>query len=220
MRKPLFLFSLFVLISLQLSAQDSAFKLGIKVAPVIHSTRVLLDDPVSIYNDGSNIKVSFGLVVDKALTYSYVLSTGLIYIPKEVRIKITPNAGNSVPFNRAETYKVQYLQVPLTLKLLTNEVKPDIKLFFQLGMGLEVKIYEEPDFTLPEQEVISAFQPINIPVILGAGIEYIMGINTVAFAEISYHRGLNNIVKRTNKAFSRELEIRSTVLSFDLGIKF
>ena len=220
MRKSLFLSALLVLVSLQILAQDSDFKLGIKVAPAIHSTRILLDDPVLISNDGSNMKLSFGLVVDKALTDSYILSTGLIYIPKEVRIGITPDAGNPVNFNMAESYKLQYLQVPLTLKLFTNEVKPDVKLFFQLGMALEIKVYEEADLTLTEQEVVSEFQPINIPVVLGTGFEYNMGINTVAFAGVSYHRGLNNIVKSTNVAFAQDLEIRSTVLSIDLGVKF
>lgn len=218
MRKLIFLFTLLVFISFQSLSQD--FKLGIKIAPAIHSTRVLLDDPVIIANDGSNMKLSFGLVVDKELTDSYTLSTGLIYIPKEVMIGITPDAGNPTTFNNLESYKLQYLQLPLSLKLFTNEVKPDLRAFFQIGMALEIKVYEEPDLTLPEQEVIIDFQPINIPVLLGAGVEYSMGINTIGFAGVSYHRGLNNIVKSTNVSFAQDLEIRSTVVSIDAGIKF
>ena len=118
MRKLFILSTLLVFISFQGIAQDSNFKLGIRIAPVIHSSRVLLDDPdVLISNDGSNMKLSFGLVVDLQLTDSYILSTGLIYIPKEVKIRITPAAGNTNPFNSTESYKLQYLQIPLTLKL-------------------------------------------------------------------------------------------------------
>ncbi|MCP4460883.1 MAG: PorT family protein [Cytophagales bacterium] len=221
MRKLFFLTSLLVLISLQTLAQGSNFKLGIKVAPVIHSTRILLDDQtVAITNDGSNTKLSFGLVVDKSLTDSYVFSTGLIYIPKEVMIDIAPDAANPIVFNNLESYKLQYLQIPLTLKLFTNEIKPDVRAFFQLGMALDIKVYEEADLTLVEPEVIAQFQPINIPVVLGGGFEYNLGINTVFFGEVSYHRGLNNIVKTTNVSFEQDLEMRSTILSIDLGIKF
>ena len=218
MRKLIFLPTLLVFISLKGLGQD--FKLGIKIAPAIHSTRVLLDDPVTVSNDGSNMKLSFGLMVDKNLTDAYTLSSGLLYIPKEVKIGISPDAGNTTTFNDRESYKLQYLQLPLSLKLFTNEVKPDLRAFFQIGMAVEIKVYEEPDLTLPEKEVIAEFQPINIPVVLGAGIEYTMGISTIAFAGLSYHRGLNNIVKSTNVSFAQELEIRSTVLSIDLGVKF
>ncbi len=218
MRKLIFLSAFFFFTSIVGYTQ---VKLGIKVAPVINSTRVLLDDPdMQISNDGSNMKLSFGLVVDKDLTDSYILSSGLIYQPREVMIDIAPSASNPTSFNEKESYKLQYLQIPLTLKLFTNEVKPDIKAFFQLGMGLELKVYEEADLTLIEEDVIAEFQPINIPVLLGAGIEYNLGINTVLFAGVSYHRGLNNIVKTTNPTFAQELEIRSTVLSIDLGVKF
>lgn len=220
MRKLAFLFTLLGLISFQSLAQDSGFKLGIKVAPVIHSTRVFLDDSVQITNDGSNTKLSFGLIADKYITDSYVLSTGLIYIPKEVRIGIAPNAGNPTTFNSTESYKLQYLQIPLSLKLFTNEIKPDFKAYFQIGMALEIKVYEEPDLTLAQQEVIADFQPLSIPVVLGAGVEYNMGINTIGFAAVSYHRGLTNIVKTTNVTFAEELEIRSTILSIDVGVKF
>ena len=164
--------------------------------------------------------MSFGLVIDKEFTDSYTLSSGLIYVPKEVMISIAPDAGNPTPFNSLESYKLQYLQLPLTLKLFTNEVSPDLRAFFQIGMAVEIKVYEEPDLTLPEQEVVAEFQPINIPVVLGTGIEYSLGINTVAFVGVSYHRGLNNIVKTTNGAFAQELEVRSTVLSIDVGVKF
>jgi len=217
MRKILFLSTLLGFISYRNFAQDSDFTLGIKIAPAIHSTRVLLDDPnILISNAGSNMKLSFGLVVDKQLTDNYILSTGLIYLPKQVSIGIVPD--DPTGFNSAETYKLQYLQIPATIKLFTNEIIPDAKVYFQLGMALEIKVYEEADPTLVENDLITKFQPVNLPVILGAGLEYNLGINTVAFGGISYHRGLNNIVKESGSV--PELEIRSTVLSIDIGVKF
>lgn len=200
--------------------QDTDYALGIKLAPTINSSRVLLDDPnVLIDGDGSAMKFTVGLVFDKFLSDSYILSTGLIYMPKQINIGILADPADPT-LNAAESYKLQYLQIPATLKLFTNEVKPDARIFFQLGMALEVKLYEEVEIGLDQQEVIDAFQPFNIPVILGTGVEYRAGVNTVLFGGISYQRGLTNVVKDTNRAFADELSIKTTVLSIDLGVKF
>jgi hypothetical protein len=201
--------------------QDASYKLGIKMAPTFGSSRMLLDDPdVTIDNDGTSLKFTFGLVVDKYLSDSYVLSTGLYYMPKQVNIGILADPLVYADMNSAESYKLQYLQIPATLKLFTNEVKPDARVYFQLGMALEVKVYEEADPALDNQEVIDSFQPFNIPVILGTGFEYRAGVNTVLFGGISYQRGLTNVVKDTNRSFADELSIKSTILSVDLGVKF
>jgi hypothetical protein len=221
MRKVILLSILGTLISFGTLAQDSSIKLGLKLAPTFGTARVLLDDPeVTIDNDASALKMTFGLVVDKELSENYVLSTGLMYMPKQVAISLNNEGAFPDPLNTSEKYKLQYLQIPATLKLFTNEVSPDIRIYFQLGMALEIKLYEEVEADLPEQESIDAFQPFNIPLILGSGIEYRAGVNTVLFGGISYQRGLTNTVKDTNLSFADELSIKTTLLSVDVGIKF
>lgn len=197
-------------------------KLGIKIAPTFGSSRVLLDDPdITVDNDGSNFKLSIGLVADKEFGSSYIFSTGLIYMPKTIGITAS-DATSTNTFNSAESYKLQYLQIPATIKLFTNEVQPDVKVYFQLGMALELKVYEEADPDLAQPELITQFNPINVPVIIGTGIEYRAGLNTIVFAGLSYQRGLTNIVGTTNSDYTLadELSIRNTVLSIDAGIKF
>lgn len=222
MRKVILLSILGIFISFGAYSQDPSIKLGIKLAPTFGSTRIVLDDPdVTIDNDGASMKMTFGLVVDKELAENYVFSTGLMYIPKKVGISLNPsNAYAGAPLNASEEYKLQYLQLPATLKLFTNEVSPDMRVYFQLGMALEIKLYEEADPELVEQESIDAFQTFNIPLIMGAGMEYRAGVSTVLFGGISYQRGLTNIVKNTNVNFADELFIKSTLISIDLGVKF
>jgi hypothetical protein len=222
MRKVILLSILGTLISLGAIGQDSSIKLGIKLAPTFGSTRIVLDDPdVTIDNDGAALKMTFGLVVDKELAENYVFSTGLMYIPKTVNISLNPdNTYTGDPLNDSESYKLQYLQIPATLKLFTNEVSPDMRVYFQLGTALEIKLYEEADAELVIQESIDAFQTFNLPIILGMGMEYRAGVNTVLFGGLSYQRGLTNIVKNTNVNFADELFIKSTLLSIDLGVKF
>lgn len=221
MRKVILLFILGTFVSIFANAQDSSIKLGLKLAPAFGSSRILLDDPsVTIDSDGSPLKMTFGLVVDKELAENYVLSSGLIYMPRQIGISLNNEGTFPDPLNSSEDYKLQYLQIPATIKLFTNEVSPDMRIMFQLGMALEFKLYEEVEQDLPEQEAIDSFQPFNIPLILGMGMEYRAGVNTVLFGGLSYQRGLTNVVKDTNLNFADELSIKTTVLSVDLGIKF
>ena len=201
-----FLFSLLILLSIGTTAQ---VKLGLKLAPVITSNRAK-NDAQTVENDGSKMKFSLGLVADKVLSDTYYFSTGLIYLPKRASFR---NADGTVE----EEYKLQYLQIPASLKLFTNELAPDIKAYLQVGSALEIKVFDEAED--PSFVNVEKFTPIDIPVIIGGGIEYRAGINTTLFGGFSYQRGLINTVNEASAAFE-DLQLRNTVFSIDLGVKF
>lgn len=205
MKKILF-FSL-ILFSTAATAQ---VQLGLKLAPVIVSNRVT-NDSLTAKNDGSSVKMSIGLIADKPLSDNYMLSSGLVYVPKRAAFR-DPNLGLN------EEYNVQYLQIPLTVKLFTNEIAPDIKVYFQVGGALEIKVFDEP--LDPSYTLIDKFNPIEIPVILASGVEYRAGLSTTIFAAFSYQRGLTNVVNEVSVPTADDLAIRSTVVSIDLGVKF
>ncbi|MEM9338588.1 MAG: porin family protein [Bacteroidota bacterium] len=201
----IFLFSSLILLSLSIFGQT---KLGLKLAPVVASNRVT-NDAQNFDKDGSALKLSVGLVVDKPLSDSYFLSTGVTYLPKQVAFKND---------TLAESYKSQYLQIPVSLKLFTNEVAPDFKVYFQVGTGVEIKVFDEPeeaDFVLVE-----SLNPIDFSVILGAGVEFRAGLSTTLFGGISYQRGLVNAINDTTVPGTDDLQVRNTIVSIDLGVKF
>ncbi|MEP1034234.1 porin family protein [Ekhidna sp.] len=201
-----FLFVLLIFLSVGSMAQ---VKLGLKLAPVITSNRAK-NDAQTVENDGSKMKFSIGLVADKTLSDTYYLSTGLIYLPKRASFR---NADGTVE----EEYKLQYLQIPATLKLFTNELAPDMKAYLQIGTALEIKVFDEAED--PTFVNVEKFTPIDVPVILGAGIEYRAGINTTIFGGFSYQRGLINTVNEASAAFE-DLQLRNTIFSIDFGVKF
>lgn len=205
-----FLFISLILFSMASYAQTN---ISLKFAPLISSNRVT-NDQLDAENDGTSFKFSLGVVVDQPLSDTYSFSSGLIYVPKRVAFIEKDTAGVSF----TEEYKTQYLQIPLTLKLFTNEVAPDVKVFFQIGAGLEFKVFDEKED--PSYNAIEKFAAFDIPVILGSGIEYRAGINTTLFAGVSYQRGLTNVINSTNLGLYDDLEVRNTVVSFDLGVKF
>lgn len=200
-------------------------KLGLKFSPSISSNRVSLVD--SLYNAesiGSQFKFSIGLIYDHEITETYFFSTGLIFVPKYVGIEVSddPNGqfNDKLPDPPRQEYRLNYLQIPATLKLFTNEVQPNTKIFFQVGMAVEIKVFDDP---LDESyDLINEFRFIDAPIIFGGGVEYRAGVNTTLFGSITYQRGLINSLRITDFDFQQdeELYIRNTILSLDLGIKF
>lgn len=158
-----------------------------------------------------------GLISDFEISETYLFSTGIIYSPKTFSMRIDGENGGS-HINPLEEYDVAYLQFPMSLKLFTNEIVPDLAVFFQVGVGAEFKINDqavEEEYTL-----ISDFKFFDTNVILGAGVEYRAGINTVLYVEGSYQRGLLNVVKATEPSIGNEFDLRASVFMIDLGIKF
>lgn len=191
-------------------------RLSLKFSPVLTSSRVnFTSDTLSIANDGINPRFSLGLIVDKAITDTYSFSTGLVYLPKGFSVLTTGKNGGS--YDVSEEYSLQYLQIPLTFKLFTNEIAPGLKIYFQVGGGLEILLHDEPkneDF-----EIVEDFTFFDASVILGGGVEYKLGSSTILYGGVSYHRGLINIISETIR-LETEPEARNTVIGLDLGIKF
>jgi len=214
MKKNTFL--TFALISLLSVSAFGQVRLSLKFSPILTSSRIdFASDTLSISNDGVNPKLSLGLIVDKPITDTYSFSTGLVYLPKGFSVATTGKRGGT--YNVQEEYRLQYLQIPVTFKLFTNEVHPGLKVYFQVGAGLEVLLHDEP--TNETFEIVEEFQFFDASVILGGGIEYKLGSSTILYGGFSYHRGLINIINETISLES-DLKARNTVVSLDLGVKF
>ncbi|MEO9803510.1 MAG: porin family protein [Reichenbachiella sp.] len=210
--KKIVLASFLILVSFFIHAQP---QLGLVVGPSISMNRVKYkaDPAVDLTNDGSKLKFKFGLEADFMLSETYAFSTGLIFAPKRAGYTIQPTDGSA---ESTEDYKVHYLQIPLTLKLFTTEIQPDIKAFFQLGFKGEVKLFDEPfeeDYGLIEE-----FHVLDCSFTGGVGVEYGAGVNTVFYGGIFYDRGLVDIVKSSSA--DNTLTTKMDMLDLKIGLKF
>lgn len=206
------------------SFSHAQLQLGLKFSPQISAGRTLLtDDALDFEADDSGFKFGLGLIVDYGFAENYFFSSGINFMPKRVAFLITNEDGTALPVgvNPFEDYNVQYLQLPLSLKLFTNEVQPDMKIFFQVGAAPEVKIYDQP--VNEEYNLINEFQFIDVAALLAVGLEYKVGLNTILFGGFSYQRGLINQIRSINSgglSFQEDPAYRNTIVSLDLGIKF
>lgn len=209
MRKLLFF--LFTLLALQTAHAQS--KVGIKFSPTLSTNRVNdVSDGISYDENGVGGRFIFGPVLDLFITENYYFSTGLLYAPKRVGVTVTPPTGATAE----EAYKLQYLQIPATLKLFTNELALDTRVYFQLGGLFELKISDKP--SEETYQYIEGFRLFDLGVHLGTGVEYRVGYNTLLFGGIYYNRGLINVVTKT--LGDADINIKNDLLGLEFGVKF
>lgn len=218
MRKTIF----FILIGIASFTIQAQSKLGIKFSPSIATNRIsLIDSLYDVEPAGSQFKFSMGLIYDHEITETYYFSTGIIFVPKYVGFEVseeTDQPTSNYTKEPMEEYRLNYLQVPVSLKLFTNEVQPDTRIYFQVGMAAEFKVFNEQ--LEEEYDLIEEFKGFDSSVLFGTGVEFRAGINTTLFGGFTYQRGLANVIKTETWGFQEELHLRNTVVSLDLGLKF
>lgn len=212
-----------LLVGLTLSvAVQAQIKVGLKFSPTLASNRVEVDsEELEITSDGVGGRFVFGPVIDYFFGDNYAFSTGLLYAPKRVGLEVNyepsdPNNPSEILKDAKEAYALQYLQIPATVKLFTNELALDTRLFFQLGGIAEIKIAEKEK--QDESIYMESFRPYDFSLHLGAGLEHRMGYNTVLFGGFFYNRGLVNTAGKPVNDI--DLTINNDLVGLDLGVKF
>jgi hypothetical protein len=207
-----------LLLGIALSAGAQAqIKVGLKFSPTLATNRVEVDsDTLSIDSDGVGLKFVFGPTIDYFFGDNYAFSTGLLYAPKRIGLDINTTAEANQSFSDKQSYNLQYLQIPATVKLFTNELALDTRMYFQMGGLFEIKINEKG--TDEDNAYLENVRPFDFGLHLGAGVERRMGYNTVLFGGFFYNRGLINAAGEPVNDI--DLKINNDLLGLDLGVKF
>ena len=231
MKNNAILLLLLLLASNQIFAQDKKFKLGLRFAPNIAMNRVVdlvETDEISFSNNGASVRYSAGLTGDFYFGKNYSFYTGLWYTVMRTGMKF-----NRTGIKGESVYNLQYLQVPVALKLFTNEIGTDLKMYFVVGGTLGLKIDEKEKSWEPSAGSFaqkpskgSGHSFGDVGLLLGSGVEYQMGETTTLFFGLSYNRGLLDIASKKGPMWfsgtntSDIYTISTSLLSLEAGIKF
>ncbi len=198
-------------------AQDKKVRIGLRLAPSINMTGVTTDFPsssnVGTISSGSKpMTLQFGPTFDFFFGENYAFGTGLWYNVKSFSLK--GDTGDQIKIN------AQSISIPLTLKLYTNEIASDLRLYFQLGAVVDVKLAEKyknqdtKDFASSGKVI----KPVNIGPYLGIGAEYVLSSSNSLFAGINYNRG---VIQQFNHDYTfSHLKVHSSQLALEIGLKF
>ena len=214
-----------------ISTASAQFEIGLKVSPSITSLRAESTSDHAFASDGSKLSFGGGLVVDYFFGENYALSTGLLLTGKGGTISYTDVSGGVTgqPFVVKPKIATQYLGIPLTVKLFTNEISSGTRLYFQVGPSINVpigtRINGEKFFTDPatgkENKAGDYIYFVDADILAGVGVEYQLAKSTKVFAGITYQRGLVDIDHyfESTRDF-KDVTIKNSGVALDLGIKF
>lgn len=214
---------LFGLLFLNLSAQEDNFKddpiletqeeerkirFGLQVSPQISW---LGTNTKNYESEGGKFGLNFGLAAEFFLTKNYLFSTGLFIssLGGEVSYEgiYVDNNGVNVQSAVEQTYRIKYIEIPLTLKLRTNEIGY-MTYYGQFGLKSGIKFQSTSDYTYtdinnsPKIEDVNTAGDIffiNMFLTAGAGIEYSISGNTSLQLGLTYNNGfINQLDKESN----------------------
>ncbi|MBC7571158.1 MAG: PorT family protein [Spirosoma sp.] len=202
-------------------------EMGIRFAPSLNlNTAQGSGAYTGFLPNGSGIRMSVGPTIDYFFFKDrYALSSGLFYTIKRSGFQMPGNFGESrvgpgAPYKES-TYNLQYLQVPVSVKLFANNIAPSMRVYVQTGGLLSLKLAEhalEPErnglYLADSGGDRRQYGFGDIELLLGAGIQYrINPVNAVNIG-LSYQRGLLDVAR------GGQLLSKSRAVSLDLGFKF
>ncbi|TAF44117.1 MAG: PorT family protein [Sphingobacteriales bacterium] len=186
----------FICTSVLIFAQEGdtfkGFKLGIAAHPTFGYLKINGEN-AAVKSDGLRAGFSYGLLGDFAFADNYTFSTGIL---------LTTLNGQSItvnnPIETKTIYKLQYIEIPLKLKLFTNQ-KNDMRFYGEVGLGNGINIGAKNDVKSSnntEQKdvnISSSIAAYRGSVIIGGGAEFAISGKTKASAGLAFNNGFTNI---------------------------
>jgi hypothetical protein len=178
--------ALALLLSVLSTAQenDKALQLGFTLAPTVSW---LTDDGSQLVSDGAKVGYSYGVLADFGFAKNYFFSTAFTLTSLNSKAK---RASTDL-----EEYKLQYIEVPVTLKLKSNPTATG-RFYGQFGLSTGVNVSAKMDTenvaTKAREEDVTISSRTNLfrlGLIAGAGAEWSIGRNLSALTGVSFNNG-------------------------------
>jgi hypothetical protein len=220
----LLLFLLFI--SLNTKAQQS-ISIGLHFDPLISWFG---SDISEVKNDGARPGINFGLSFNKSFTPNYSFSTGVNLVSAAGRLthsdttRLEPHDSGSelitIPPGEAVLYKIQYVEVPIGLKLKTNEIGY-VTFFSDVGVDPKVLVggkMDIPALDIEGEKAMEELKMLNLSYHIIAGIQYGLGGNTAAVLGIGFHNNFLDVTK--DNGIQPEDKVSHKMVSIRFGINF
>ena len=197
MKKSLLFVGLMLAMSLTMSAQNNGFAFGFKFGPGFDWTGSTTGAAV---NEGVKTGFGVGVVAEYYFADNYAIVTG---------VNVNMNRGHYSfkraidsltllePFTVDRQYKATVYEIPLMLKMMTNELgNLPLRAYAQVGAGLgyaqRVKVQDDNsgNYAASNKE----YSNLRTSLKIGAGAQYAIDESTRVFAGVYFsHDFLNNI---------------------------
>ena len=194
--------------------RTTKFKGGLMVSPSVTWLDANVDNSSinKISSPNPHLGFSYGLVGDFFFNNNYGIGTGIRVTGFDESFDYYNNAHNAYYIGR--TLHLQYLDIPITLKMRTNDVGY-MKYFAQFGFMPSVKLSARADLDtsgVTNANNLNVSSSVNILVlysVVGIGAEYNLGGTTNLVFGITWYNGFTNIWNKAGNRTSADPNINS-----------
>ncbi len=180
-------------------------------------------DSKKIEREGSNFGFGGGLVLDSYFKENYAFSTGIFLQGMGGNLRFVDSidftAGgiqDTLPAGSTVKYKMQYITVPLSLKLKTNEIGY-FKFFAHLGFNAHMNVKATGDVEMAGiagEDIREEIKFFQMSYFFGGGLEYSLGGNTALIGGIYWCSGILDVTQ--NETYSASV----SGITLRVGVKF
>lgn len=194
------------------SSGGNKVQLGFTTSPTFGWLTIPSGQTPAIEPDGMRTGFAYGVLADIPFSENYYFSTALTVSTLNAKAK---QAGLNT-----SVYKLQYLEVPLTLKLKSNEMEGR-KFYGQFGLNTGVNIGSKQDImysnssTADEKnkDISDLINTFRGGLIIGGGAEWKVAENISLLTGVSYSNGFTDI-------FDGDAKAKNSYIALNLGIFF
>lgn len=214
-----------------ISKEVKKFRFGLLLRPNVSWMKT---ETNSFSSNGNIIGFSYGLITDFKITDNYFFSTGVNITSTGGKINqptLFSDAGTLLPATDEMEYKLRRIDLPITLKLRTNEIGW-LVYFARVGLSTGFEYKSKANITkrvnnteiLQTENDVSVANDISLLSVsmeLSGGIEYNISGNTYLFTGITFNNNFSNVFNF--KAFetdnNNEVIVNSTTNTPSIGSK-
>ena len=144
------------------------------------------------------------------------------------KLKYPDNISDLQSAEITRTYKLQYVEIPLTIKMHTQEIGY-LTYYGRFGAGLGINVRSKAKdsytsgsdlLTIDRDNIKSETRLFKGSLIVGLGAEYSLGGRTSAIIGLTYNNGFSNVLKGTNQVIQKKPSALANYVELTLGIMF
>ena len=205
------------------SSKAQGVRMGLTASPSIAWFK---PETADYESEGVRLGFSYGVVAEFFLAEHYSFATGMniTYLGGKLSFPTEEEFGGTTYNQKERVYKLQNLEIPLTLKMKTREIGYNTYFgVFGFGNSINLKATGEDiyhDSTRPDMDIKSDIPFFRVSMILGMGVEYSLGGNTALVGGVTFNNGFTNILKGENPLSGRKQNARANYIELSLGVLF
>ncbi|WP_158538630.1 porin family protein [Chitinophaga skermanii] len=203
-------------------SNEKQFRLGFTLSPL--GSFFKAQEP-GVERNAGRFGVNFGVMFDYFLDADnhYAISSGLSAVSAGSTLKYDAGKGlkDFSTFPAEYDIRMQYLEIPVSLKLKTD-LENDFSLYGQFGTFFQAPIRARTDIITnglktEKVNIMGDVNPLNMGLLVGAGVEYPISESLTLTAGLSYQNGFIDVTRNSKWHDGR---INNNSFALRLGLFF